>query len=173
MRRDALVVFLLVAACARSPERQPASPSPERTTRPAAPPAPAPSAEPPAASTPVDPLAAEAARVVERQNEAYNRHDLDGFLAAYADSVAIGTLGDTAATIGKARLRETTAAWFAEAPHARTETVDRMVQGPFVVERQRVFGAEEGHPLDAIGIYEVREGLIRRVWTIPPPPTPH
>lgn len=124
---------------------------------------------PPAA----DPLALEAAAVVDRQHAAYNRHDLEGFLAAYADSVVIQTLGDSVAMTGKARLRESSADWFAEAPAARVEVTERMRLGPFVVDRQRVSGGPEGKPLEAIGIYEVREGLIRRVWTIPPPPTPH
>ena len=127
-------------------------------------------AEPPATA---DPLALEAAAVVDRQHAAYNRHDLEGFLAAYADSVVIQTLGDSVVLTGKARLRESSTGWFAEAPGARVEVVERMRLGPFVVDRQRVSGGPEGKPLEAIGIYEVREGLIRRVWTIPPPPTPH
>ena len=111
--------------------------------------------------------------MVDRQNAAYNRHDVEAFLATFADSIAVHSLGDTTVLAGKARLRETTAAWFAEAPGARTEVMQRMVQGPFVVDRQRVTGAGGSPPLDAIGIYEVREGLIHRIWTIPPPPTPH
>ena len=110
--------------------------------------------------------------VVDRQHDAYNRHDVEAFLATYADSVAVQTLGDTVVVTGKARLRESTRSWFAGAPDARTEVVERMVLGPFVVDRQRVSGGSEGTPLEAIGIYEVREGLIRRVWSIPPPPTP-
>ena len=120
-----------------------------------------------------DPLGREAAAVVDRQNEAYNRHDLEAFLAAYADSVVVQRLGDTVEMAGKASLRESTSAWFAEAPSARTEVVQRMVLGPYVVDRQRVSGAPATPPLEAIGIYEVRGGLIRRVWSVPPPPTPH
>jgi hypothetical protein len=120
-----------------------------------------------------DPLGREAAAVVDRQNEAYNRHDLEAFLAADADSVVVQRLGDTVVMAGKASLRESTSAWFAEAPSARTEVVQRMVLGPYVVDRQRVSGAPATPPLEAIGIYEVRGGLIRRVWSMPPPPTPH
>jgi hypothetical protein len=87
--------------------------------------------------------------------------------------VAVQTLNDSVAVVGKAKLRESTETWFAQAPGARTEVMERMVLGPFVVDRQRVSGAGGGEPVDAIGIYEVREGLIRRVWSIPPPPTPH
>jgi hypothetical protein len=145
------LAFLLLAAAACGPSRT-------------AEPAPAPAA---------DPLAEEAAAVVDRQNAAYNDHDLERFLATYADGVAVQTLNDSVAVVGKAKLRESTETWFAQAPGARTEVMERMVLGPFVVDRQRVSGAGGGEPVDAIGIYEVREGLIRRVWSIPPPPTPH
>ena len=177
--RRALVLFVAAAACGRATKSEPPTPAPapsqaRPTSRPAPTmePRPHPS-PPPAAVQAVDPLAGEAAKVVDRQNEAYNRHDLEGFLSAYADSVVIQALNDTVPIAGKSRLRESIAGWFAEAPAARTEVVERMVLGPFVVDRQRVTGGAAGQALDAIGIYEVREGLIRRVWSIPPPPSPH
>jgi hypothetical protein len=181
--RIAYVVLFALGACARSAERGPEAPTPRTAPRPApairpssadsAPPPQAAAPAPPAAAAPADPLATEAAKVVDRQNEAYNRHGLEAFLATYADGIAVHTLGDTTVFTGKARLREITSTWFAEAPGARTEVVQRMAIGRFVVDRQRVTGTGEAHSIDAIGIYEVREGLIRRVWTIPPPPTPH
>ena len=171
MHRTSSIVLLAIAAC-----------TPTRRTAPAATPAPAPARAPappseapaPVPSRPdaIDPLAGEAAAVVDRQNAAYNRHDTEAFLATYADSVVVQTLGDTVVVRGKAALRESTRAWFAQAPGARTEVVDRTGLGPFVVDRQRVTGRPEGSPIESIGIYEVREGLIRRVWSIPPPPTP-
>lgn len=160
--RPALALLLLAAgACGSTRPAEPApAPAPAEATEPATP-------------TPADPLGDEAAAVVDRQNAAYNRHDIEAFLATYADSVSVEQLGDTLPVVGKPKLRESTQAWFAEAPGARTEVVERMVLGPFVVDRQRVTVGSGEQPLDAIGIYEVREGLIRRVWSIPPPPTPH
>ena len=173
--RSALTLLLAgAAACGSAPRADPA-PAPAQAPvrqRPATPEPAEPRAAPDTAP-PVDPLAAEAAAVVDRHNAAYNRHDVAGFLATFADSVAVRTLSDSVVLEGKAGLRESTETWFAQAPDARTEVVDRMVLGPFVVDRQRVTGGPEGKPLDAIGIYEVREGLIRRVWTIPPPPSTH
>ena len=172
VRRAGALVVLAGAACAAPRAAEPA-PAPAARAQ-GAPPRPAPPVSDTtsaAALTPPDPLAAEAAEVVDRQHEAYNRHDLDGFLASYADSVAVQTLGDSVPVIGKAKLRADTEAWFAEAPEARTELMDRML-GPFVVDRQRVSEGTGGSTVEAIDIYEVREGLIRRVWSIPPPPTP-
>jgi hypothetical protein len=176
MRRA--VTLLLAAAAACGPSRRSGTPvapqvdSGRPTADPAKPAAERPAPRPRVASDTLDPLAPEAAAVVDRQHAAYNRHDVDGFLAAYADSVAVHTLGDTIVLQGKRRLRESTESWFAQAPEARTEIVERMVLGPFVIDRQRVSGAAGGAAVEAIGIYEVREGLIRRVWSIPPPPTP-
>lgn len=170
--RTALAPLLLAGvACGSARTAEPApGPSPARAA-PAAAPRTAPPA--PAVSGEADPLGDEAAGVVDRQHAAYNAHDLERFLASYADSVAVQPLGDSVSVVGKPKLRESTEAWFAAAPTARTEVIQRMVLGPFVVDRQRVTGGPGGRPLDAIGIYEVRQGLIRRVWSIPPPPTPH
>jgi hypothetical protein len=176
--RSAFILLLAAAACGPARRAEPevtARPDPGSPTvdpakatdrRPTVP-------TPPAVEDTLDPLAPEATATVDRQHQAYNRHDVEGFLAAYADSVSVHTLGDTVVLEGKPRLRESTEAWFAQAPGARTEVIERMVLGPFVIDRQRVSGGPEGSAVEAIGIYEVREGLIRRVWSIPPPPTPH
>lgn len=185
--RAALLLLLTALGCGRT-TRDSQVPVPAPVVRPAVrdttlPPRPStPSSAPredglphpaDAAPAPADPLAEAAAAVVDRQHAAYNRGDLEDFLAAYADSVSIQALGDTVPVTGKTQLRESTRAWFAEAPAARVKVVERVVLGPFVVDRLRVSGGSDGEQLDAIGIYEVRRGLIRRVWTIPPPPTPH
>jgi hypothetical protein len=177
MRRG-LILLLALGACGRGSRAEPeitARPDPGRPTvdpgstaerRPTVP-------TPPAAADTLDPLAPEATAAVDRQHEAYNRHDVEAFLATYADSVLVHTLGDTLVLKGKPQLRESTEAWFARAPQARTEVIERMVLGPFVIDHQRVSGGPEGAAaVEAIGIYEVREGLIRQVWSIPPPPTP-
>jgi putative hydrolase of HD superfamily len=117
-----------------------------------------------------DPLGRVAAATVDRQLAAYNAHDLEGFLATYADSVAVQNLGDTVAVNGKDALRQSTKEWFAKAPNVRSEVIDRMVMGPFVVDHERLTGVPGGSPLEVIGIFEVRDSLIRRVWFVPPPP---
>ena len=117
-----------------------------------------------------DPLGRAAAATVDRQLAAYNAQDLEGFLAAYADSVAVQNLGDTIAVKGKEALRQSTREWFARAPQARSQVLARMVMGPFVVDHERLTGVPDGSPLEVIGIFEVRDSLIRRVWFVPPPP---
>jgi putative hydrolase of HD superfamily len=92
-----------------------------------------------------------------------------GFLGAYADSVTVQNLGDTVTVRGRTALRKSTEEWFSRAPQARSEPVNRMVIGPFVVNHERLTGTPDGSPIEVIGVYEVRGNLIRRVWFIPPP----
>jgi putative hydrolase of HD superfamily len=101
---------------------------------------------------------------------AYNAQDLERFLATYAESVAVQNLGDTVTVEGKDALRQSTKEWFARAPQARSESISRMVMGPFVVDHERLTGVPDGSPVEVIGIFEVRDSLIRRVWFVPPPP---
>ena len=119
-----------------------------------------------------DPLGHAAAAVVDSQIAAYNAHDVERFLAIYADSVVVQNLGDTVKVEGKSALRRSTEEWFRRAPQVRSEVVNRMVMGPFVVDHERLTGAPADSPLEVIGIFEVRDSLIRRVWFIPPPPRP-
>ena len=77
---------------------------------------------------------------------------------------------DTVTVTGKEALRKSTKDWFTRAPRARSEVIERMVMGPFVVDHERLTGVPDGSPVEVIGIFEVRDSLIRRVWFVPPPP---
>lgn len=106
--------------------------------------------------------------IVQRQVDAYNAHDLENFLATYSDSVALQTLPDTAAMVGKDRLRESSKEWFTRAPAVHADIVHRKVLGSFVVDQERITGTPDGAPLEAVAIYQVSDGSIRRVWFVPP-----
>jgi imidazolonepropionase-like amidohydrolase len=103
--------------------------------------------------------------VVQRQLEAYNAHDLEGFVATYAEDIEIFDLpGAAAKSSGKAKLRATYGGMFKQLPQLRCDVVDRMVEGPFVID-QEVCRAKPGdRPFRAAAIYQVDKGLIRRVW---------
>ncbi len=168
MRLTVRLTLLLFAAVACGRSAAPADPvPPPKTARPVAV---EPTTAAPRALPISDPLGRAAAATVDRQLAAYNAQDLEGFLATYADSVAVQNLGDTVAVEGKEALRRSTREWFARAPKARSESIGRMVMGPFVVDHERLTGAPEGSPVDVIGIFEVRDSLIWRVWFVPPPP---
>ncbi len=158
------------------PAPAPAAPAPSPAVEAARPPARATEPSDTSSAAPIvtkaadDPLGRMAAATVDRQIAAYNAHDLEAFLATYADSIAVQNLGDTVTVEGKAALRRSSEEWFRRAPQVRNEVLNRIVMGPFVVDHERLTGAPDGAPLEVVGIFEVRVSLIRRVWFIPPPP---
>ena len=168
MRLSVPHVCLLLVAGACGPKPAPSDPAP--APKPTGPVAVEPTTAAPRALPVHDPLGKAASATVDRQLAAYNAQDLEGFLATYADSVAVQNLGDTIAVEGKEALRQSTRDWFVRAPRARSEVIDRMVMGPFVVDHERLTGVPDGSPVEVIGIFEVRDSLIRRVWFGPPPP---
>ena len=99
--------------------------------------------------------------VVQRQLEAYNRHDIEAFTATYAEDVEIISHPGKVEMKGKAALRSVYAPLFAQmkptarVPH-RTVMGDRIAD----VEAITLAGAEY---CCALAIYEVKDGLIRRV----------
>ena len=103
------------------------------------------------------------AEVVQRQLEAYNARNLEAFAATYADSIRIYRMPAAEPSIsGLARLREAYRARFAS-PDLHADIVNRMVLGNKVIDHERVVGIKE-HPIEAVAVYEVRDGLIVTVW---------
>ncbi|WP_245846063.1 amidohydrolase family protein [Longibacter salinarum] len=107
------------------------------------------------------PPTAEAA--VQQQLNAYNAHDLDGFMDAYADSVQIYTYPNRLDAEGKEAMREPYAGMFKDSPNLFANVTKRMQQGEFVVDYERVTGLGEDE-LTVIAMYHVNEdGKIDRV----------
>jgi hypothetical protein len=103
--------------------------------------------------------------VVQRQLDAYNRRDLDGFCALFADEASIFELGAAAPTFeGKAAIRERYRALFASSPALHSVIVSRTALGRAVLDHERITG-RNGSPdvYEVIAIHEVEDGLIRRV----------
>jgi hypothetical protein len=107
-------------------------------------------------------------RVVQRQLDAYNAHDLDAFCAAYAESVEIVRLPNTQPAL---RGREALRAFYAEhrfnRPALHAIVRNRMVLGDKVIDHEYVEGLDDG-PREVVAIYHVLDGLIARVWFVSP-----
>ena len=98
--------------------------------------------------------------VVKERNRALNAHELDSFLATYADDVMIYVFPDKKLGSGKQHLRKIFAL-FIEDKNVRTRVKKTMVADGFVVvESTTTFGknTEAG-----VAIYEVRNGKIKSV----------
>jgi hypothetical protein len=100
--------------------------------------------------------------VVQAQLDAYNRRDLEGFLSTYADDAVLVKHPDQVTQAGKAQMRERYAKRFAN-PNIRAEILQRMTFGRFVIDRERVTAPPAKGELEAVAIYEVRDGKIVRV----------
>lgn len=109
-----------------------------------------------------------AATVVQRQVEAYNRRDLDAFVAAYHDEVRIFRLPSaTPSLTGKTALREFYARERFNLPALHAEIRNRIVLGNKVIDHEHVTGVGE-RPIEVVAAYEVQDGLITSVWFLYP-----
>lgn len=98
--------------------------------------------------------------VVSRQLEAYNRHDLEQFLATYAPNAVMS--GRTGAPIrGRRALREVYGPRLA-AGKCRAEIVNRIAEGDWVVDHEIAHGIEP-EPIRILAAYRVVDGLIAEV----------
>lgn len=106
----------------------------------------------------------EVVQVVEGQVEAYNRGDVEEFLSYYAEDARLYKFPDEMTRSGTEELREVYTATFAE-PDLHAEITNRIVQGSFVIDHERVTGSS-GPPVTAVAIYQVVDGKIQNVWFI-------
>jgi len=109
----------------------------------------------------------EAEQVVQRQVDAYNRRDLEGFLACYAEDAKLWRPPHALTESGIDALRERYRARFGNAPSLQATIKRRLVLDRFVVDWEHVTGIAQGS-LDAIAAYEVVDGRIANVWFLVP-----
>ncbi|MBB4634879.1 nuclear transport factor 2 family protein [Longimicrobium terrae] len=109
----------------------------------------------------------EAERVVQAQVDAYNRHDIDAFVATYAPDVVLYRHPDQVMMRGTDAMRTLYGQMFTNAPALNVRIANRIVQGDFVIDHEVVTGAPgaEGEML-ATAVYEVKAGRIQNVWFI-------
>ena len=116
-------------------------------------------------SSPV-PATTAAARVVDAQVEAYNRHDLNAFLALYSPDATLWVHPDDRVAQGTEQLRARYRDQWRANPQLRVEVEQRMVQGNYVIDHEHSVGWADGQDVRVVAIYEVRGGRIRNVWFI-------
>jgi len=105
--------------------------------------------------------------VVQQQVNAYNARDLEAFIATYGPDIKIYNHPDKLGSSGHDAMRKTYGDMFKNTPKLHCEIVNRIVQGNFVIDHERVTGLPNGRVVNAVAIYEVRGDLIRNVWFMP------
>ena len=105
------------------------------------------------------------AEAAEEQLQAYNAHDVERFVAAYSPDVECFDLPACAPyLVGRAALAERYTAFFAAEPAIHCRVVHRAVEGAFVIDQEELTGRRDGRTGSCFAIYQVEQGLIRRVW---------
>jgi hypothetical protein len=92
---------------------------------------------------------------------AYNDHDIDGFVACYAEDTVVTSPDGTITTAGSAQMRAEYGTLFENWPDLRTEVQDQVHAGAWTVHEERV--SRSGQALVVLVAYEVRDGKICRV----------
>lgn len=108
--------------------------------------------------------------VVYGQVDAFNRHNAEDLLSWVTPDVAwMSVMGDS--TVVEVRGREMLLSYmqtyFEAQPTVRSEVEDAVVTGDFVAVRERASwttAGGEARSQAALAVYEVRDGLIQRVW---------
>lgn len=100
---------------------------------------------------------------VERQERAYNAHDLEGFVACYAGDVVIENADGAVVMRGHDAMRAHYGRLFASCPDVHAEVLTRIRVGSYVIDEERVTG-RPGGDIHAVAIYRLAgDGLIEHV----------
>jgi putative hydrolase of HD superfamily len=109
----------------------------------------------------------DAERIVQRQLDAYNARDIDGFMAMWAADAQYFEHPAKLLASGAAEIRARHIARFRES-NLSGRLIKRMVVGNTVVDQEvvtRTFADGRGR-VDVIAIYEVKDDKIANAWFI-------
>jgi hypothetical protein len=107
-----------------------------------------------------------AEQVVRRQYEAYNRHDLDAFVAVHAPDVQVYSFPDSLRFEGRDSLRARFGRLFSSAPHVHANIDARMALGDIVVWKETATGLPGDSTNTGIFVWEVHDGQITRLMRL-------
>ena len=99
---------------------------------------------------------------VDAQFEAYNRRDVDAFLACFSADVVVTDGAGNTLMHGHASMRAEYAPFFDACPGLRAEILHRIEAGEYVIDEELIHGWQ-AEPVRAVAIYHVTEGRIDHV----------
>lgn len=106
-------------------------------------------------------------QVAQALVDAYNARDIEAIMRTYSvESIAYRLPDGEAFLKGHADIRKKFMTAFERDPKTRVEVVDRIVDGKFVIDKEKLTGESEGKKYErqATVIYEITDGLIRKEW---------
>jgi uncharacterized protein (TIGR02246 family) len=101
--------------------------------------------------------------LIQRQLDAYNRQDLDAYVACYAQDVVVAGFNGPITETGRDALRARYAKAFAANPDNKARLINRIAVGNTVVDHEDVSRGPGKEQFEIIAIYTVRNGQIARV----------
>lgn len=108
--------------------------------------------------------------IVDKQLAAYNAHDVETFLSFYSKDAITYIFPNKKMDEGHEALRKEYSEMFKEMPGLKAEVVNRIVDGNYVIDKEKLTGYPAPHKdlvVYATAIYEIKDGLIKQVWFIP------
>ena len=102
--------------------------------------------------------------LVQRQVEAYNKRDLDAFMATYSNDVKIYFFNGDVRFKDKKAMRERFETYFKNTPDLHCEIKNRITITNKVIDKEYILA--NGKYRNAVAVYEVEDGLIQKVTFI-------
>jgi imidazolonepropionase-like amidohydrolase len=115
-------------------------------------------------TTPAQLLPNAPADLAQRQLNAYNARDIDAFLEPYAEDVEIYEFPEKLRYKGKETMRKQYGGMFEQTKNLHCELVNRIVTGNTVIDHERVTFGGDRNPVQAVAIYKIENGKIKRVY---------
>jgi hypothetical protein len=100
--------------------------------------------------------------LAQQQLNAYNAHDLDAFLAPYAEDVEVYTFPSKLEFKGKDAMRKSYE-FVTKTPKLYCRLLNRIVQGNTVIDHEEVWGFGN-RPFYGVAIYVIEKGKIAKVY---------
>lgn len=104
--------------------------------------------------------------LVQAQLEAYNRQDIEAFLACYHEDCEFIDWPGKVLLRGHDQWRPRYLALWASSPRLKASVLNRMVVGRHVVDLELMEHVADGPRAPAVVVYEADGERLRRVWAL-------
>jgi hypothetical protein len=106
----------------------------------------------------------EAEKIVQQQLDAYNKRDIDAFMATYTENIKLYDYPEKLKSEGQKSMRESYSKFFKNTPDLHAFIKKRIVIGNKVIDEEQV--TINGKIYNAVAIYEIENGKIKKVTFI-------
>ncbi len=106
--------------------------------------------------------------LAQQQLDAYNKRDIDAFIAPYSDSVKVYNFPQQLMFTGKHIMKEQYGKMFEQAVDLHCTLVNRMVEGNTVIDQESVVFQKGSPPAKVFAVYKIKDNKIAEVYFIRP-----